>query len=363
MIEKPHSDLRNPLESNLILLTLLIVLVALYHVLKIFFGVFTFALIFYVSFFKTFEHLSLLLKGRRKLAGIIYSAVFVVIIAIPFIFMITALGKHVKDVEHYVIEVKTNGVPPLPENIIQIPYAGQGIAGFWFQLQQNPKEMVLGHEHQIKNGLHYLLTGGLGLAGTGLQIILGIIVSALFLVGGKEKLTPLKLALGHLLGKKDGLLLLDSINNAIKGVSVGVIGTAFFAAVFSWIGFTIAGIHFKFLLTALVFLFVLLQIGPLLVWLPLVIWAGTQGQTGTTVFLLLYGVCIWIAESLVRPMLIARSGGNLPFMVLFIGVIGGLAAWGFTGMFKGAIITAIMYTIFHSWLESKEKSKTIDAQN
>ena len=342
------------------LIALLILLLTLYHVLKIFFGVFTFALIFYVSFFRAFEYFALLLKGKRKLAGFIYSIFFIIIIAVPFILMITTLGKHVKDIEHFLIGVKTNGLPSLPENITQIPYAGPGIADFWSQLQQNPKEIVLGHEHQIKNGLRYLVTGGLGIAGTGLQIIFGIIVSAFFLVGGKEKLTSLKSALKHLLGKKDGLILLNSINNAIKGVSVGVIGTAFLAAVFSWIGFAIAGIHFKVLLAALVFVMVLVQIGPMLVWLPLILWVGTQGQTGTAIFLLLYAIFLWVGESFLRPILIARSGGKLPFMVLFVGVIGGLAAWGFTGMFKGAIITAIMYTIFQSWLENKEKAISIE---
>ena len=363
MNEKTPYVLRNPIENNLLLISILIAFIALYQVLKVFFGVFTFALIFYVSFFKAFEYLTILLKRRRKLAGILYSVSLIVLMAVPFIFMITALGKHVKDVELLVIEVKTNGVPSLPKNISEIPYAGQGISNFWIQLQQNPKEIVLGHEHQIKNGLHYLLTGGLGLAGTGLQIIFGIIISAIFLVAGKEKLTPLKSALRHLLGKKDGLLLLDSINDAIKGVSVGVIGTAFLAAIFSWIGFAIAGIHYKFLLTALVFLLVLIQIGPLIVWLPLIIWAGIQGETVITIFLLVYAICMWIAESFVRPILISKSGGKLPFMVLFVGVIGGLAAWGFTGMFKGAIITAIMYTIFKSWLETKDRMTIADTNS
>lgn len=356
MIQKNPPFSRDAIETSLILLTLLSLLFALFSVLKIFFGVFTFTLIFYVSFTRIFERFVRLLRGKRKLVGIIYSLVLIVIFTLPFIFMITALGKHVKDVVHWVEEVKTSGVPSLPSKITQLPYAGSGIANFWHDLQQNPKEVVLGHEHQIKNILQHLLTGGLGIMGTGIQITLGIIVSAFFLVGGKGKLRSFKLALQYLLGKRDGLLLLDAANHAIKGVSVGVIGTAFFAAAFSWIGFAIAAIHFKFLLAALVFLLVLLQIGPLFVWLPLVIWMSTQGHAGTTIFLGVYGVCMLIAEALVKPILIAKSGGKLPFLVLFIGVIGGLSAWGFTGMFKGAIIMAVLYTIFNSWLEKKKWS-------
>lgn len=354
MIQKSPPFSRDAIETSLILLTLLSLLFALYNVLQIFFGVFTFALIFYVSFVKVFERFVQLLRHRRKLAGVIYSIVLIVIFTLPFVFMITALGKHVKDIVHWLEEIKTNGVPALPANIAQLPYAGNGISEFWHQLQQNPKELVLGHENQIKNVLHHLLTGGLGILGTGIQITLGIIVSAFFLVGGKEKLKPFKLTLQYLLGKKDGLLLLEATNHAIRGVSIGVIGTAFFTAAFSYLGFAIAGIHFKFLLAALIFLLVLIQIGPVLVWLPLVIWVSTLGHTGTTIFLGIYGVAILLAEALMKPILIARSGGKLPFLVLFIGVIGGISAWGFTGMFKGAIIMALLYTIFNSWLEKKK---------
>jgi predicted PurR-regulated permease PerM len=130
-------------------------------------------------------------------------------------------------------------------------------------------------------------------------------------------------------------------------------GTAFIASVISWIGLTIAGIHFAVLLSALVFFLVLIQLGPLLVWVPLVIWTASQGHTGMTVFLIIYGLVLLIIDALLKPVLIAKSGGKIPFLVLFLGVIGGLAAWGFTGMFKGAIILAVFYTLFNSWLERR----------
>ena len=64
----------------------------------------------------------------------------------------------------------------------------------------------------------------------------------------------------------------------------------------------------------------------------------------------IYGVAVIAIDSVLKPILIAKSG-KLPFLVLFLGVVGGMVAWGFTGMFKGAIILAVFYTIFNSWLE------------
>ena len=82
------------------------------------------------------------------------------------------------------------------------------------------------------------------------------------------------------------------------------------------------------------------------------IWMATQGHPGTTVFLVIYGIGLQVGEAILKPLLIAKSG-KLPFLVLFLGVIGGLAAWGFTGIFKGAIIMAVFYTVFTSWLAGK----------
>jgi predicted PurR-regulated permease PerM len=95
---------------------------------------------------------------------------------------------------------------------------------------------------------------------------------------------------------------------------------------------------------------VVIQVGPLLVWLPVAIWLGTTGQTGWALFITIYGIVVLMGiDNVLKPILIARSG-KLPVLVLFLGVVGGMVAWGFTGMFKGAIIMAVFYTILQSWL-------------
>jgi predicted PurR-regulated permease PerM len=72
-----------------------------------------------------------------------------------------------------------------------------------------------------------------------------------------------------------------------------------------------------------------------------------------------------VVDNVVKPILIGK-GGKLPIIVLFIGVVGGMSAWGFTGMFKGAIIMAVFYTLLQSWLDfdrqsnnSEQKTETI----
>jgi predicted PurR-regulated permease PerM len=343
---------RSLIETVLILLVLLALLVAMYEVLRVFFGVFTFALIFSVSFAPLFERFCKLLKGRRKLAAFIYSIVLIAVIALPFIFIISTMTHHMRDAVDWVTDVKQNGVPPLPEWLAKLPMVGEGVSAFWQQFQENPKELVVQHEHQIRGVLRHVMTGGAGMLGATFQFIAGIIISAVLLAGGVKILQPVRLMLKHMLGEGDADALMAAAAQAVKGVSVGVMGTAFIAAVISWIGLAIASVPFSAGLAALVFFLVLIQVGPLVVWIPLVIWAFVQGHTGWAVFFAIYGIFVMIVDSVMKPILIAKSG-KLPFLVLFLGVIGGMVAWGFTGMFKGAIILALFYTIFNTWLERR----------
>lgn len=356
MFRTDQSTSRNTIETILVLALLIALFIALYDVLKIFFGVFTFALIFSVSFAGPFERLSRILHQRRKLAAVIYSLILLLIIALPFIYLIGALGKHIREILHLAEDIRAHGLPPLPEKIAALPILGDTIASFREHLQENPREALVGYELQLKVLLHHILTGGAGIIGAALQFILGIIISAFVLTGGEKMLEPVKSTLKHLLGKRDGLALIDASLYAIRGVSIGVMSTAFIAAILSWGGFAIAGLHFQMLLSALVFFLVLIQAGPLLVWVPLVIWMASLGHTGMAIFLGVYGVLVLVVDAILKPILIAKSGGKLPFLVLFIGVVGGLAAWGFTGMFKGAIIMAVFYTVFNSWLGKKQVS-------
>lgn len=347
------NDSRSIIESVLVLLLLLCLMWALYDVLKVFFGVLTFALIFSVSFSRSFEWLARRLGNRRGLAAVIYSILLVAVVALPVIFIVGTIRGHVREAIHWISDVRANGIPALPAWIANLPFAGDEISSFWRELQDSPKDTIVHHEEQIKVALRHLLTSGMGIISTAFQIIVGIVISGFFLAAGKKMLEPIESTTEHLLGKSDGLSLLAAITQAIKGVSIGIMGTAFIAGFLAWIGLFLAGITYSLVLAALVFFLVLIQLGPLLVWVPLVIWSALQGHTGVTVFLIIYGIGLLLIDAFLKPILIAKSGGKIPFLVLFLGVIGGLAAWGFTGMFKGAIILAVFHTVFNSWLQQK----------
>jgi len=340
---------RGLIETVLALLFLLILLWDLYLVLSVFLGVFTYAIIFSVSLASLFERLSKLLRGRRKLAAFVYALILILIMALPFIYIISALSEHAGVVVKWVAEAKVNGVPALPDWIAALPFVGEKIGTFWEEVRTDPTRAIMMYESTLTAMMMRMASGGAGIVWAAIEFIVGIIVSAMFLVNRDTILPPLYKTMKSIVGFNDGPALVNATGRAVKGVAVGVMGTAFIAALLAWIGFKIAGISFAVGLAAITFFLVVIQVGPLLVWLPVAIWLATHGHTGAAIFITIWGIVVLMGvDNILKPILIARSG-KLPVLVLFLGVIGGLVAWGFTGMFKGAIILAVFYTIFWSW--------------
>ena len=354
MTDNPPIKSRNIIETVLVVFLLFALLVALYNVLHLFFGVLMFALVFAISFEGFYEWIARRIKNKRNIAAFLYALLLIVIIAIPLSLLFSSLSHNIRPVLGWVNNVKENGLPQLPSSIAKIPLIGREIAKLWNQYHDDPKQIINDHQQYVQHLSHKALTGSIGILQAMLDVIIGIIISAILLVKKENLIAAVLLPLERLLGKGSGSSLLNAITMAIRGVSIGVMGTALIASILSFIGLAISGVHFALGLSAVIFFLVVIQIGPLPLWIPLIIWMSAQDHPGKLIFLIIWGVLITVVDAIIKPLLIGRSGGKLPFIILFLGVIGGLAAWGFTGMFKGAIILAVFYTVYNSWLKTNK---------
>ena len=346
---------RSFVESALVLLLLLLLIYALYGVLSVFFGVFAFALILAVSFSPLFEKMVKFLRNKRGLAAFVYALLLIGILAVPFAYVLQVLGNYFHNTESWIANAKEHGVPSLPDWITGLPFVGNKISSFWQKLQANPASTIELYEPQIRRILGGIISGGAGILGSALEFLLGIIISAIFLARSKEIMKVVTAAMNKLFGDNNGSELIDASGRAVKGVAIGVMGTAIIEAVFAWAGYAIAGISFAVGLAAITFFCAVIQVGPTLVWVPVAIWMGVKGETGWAIFVAVYGIGVLMTiDNILKPILIAKSG-KLPVLILFLGVVGGMAAWGFTGMFKGAIVLAMFYTVFNAWLGLRKK--------
>lgn len=102
------------------------------------------------------------------------------------------------------------------------------------------------------------------------------------------------------------------------------------------------------LLAVLMILSCPVQLGPLPVLIPAIIWLYWTGTPRGTV-LLVWSAVVGTLDNVIRPMLI-RMGADLPLILILSGVIGGLIAFGMIGLFIGPVVTAVSRRLFSAWV-------------
>jgi predicted PurR-regulated permease PerM len=148
--------------------------------------------------------------------------------------------------------------------------------------------------------------------------------------------------------------LIEVTAGTVSRVVNGILGTALAQSVLALIGFWIAGVPGAMLLGLLTFFLSIIPVGPPLIWAPAAAWLYIHGEIGWAIFLVVWGlVLISSIDNVVKPYLISRSG-SLPLLLVFLGVLGGLLAFGFIGVFIGPVILAVSYTLLSEWLRPQQ---------
>jgi predicted PurR-regulated permease PerM len=137
--------------------------------------------------------------------------------------------------------------------------------------------------------------------------------------------------------------------HAIRSVALGVIVTALIQAGLGGAGLAIVDIPFATLLTAIMFVLSVAQIGVWPVMFGAVIWMYWIGDTAWATFLLVWSMPVVILDNFIRPILIKR-GADMPILLIFIGVIGGLLGFGLVGIFVGPVVLSVAYTLLNAWM-------------
>jgi predicted PurR-regulated permease PerM len=197
----------------------------------------------------------------------------------------------------------------------------------------------------------WLLKGGLVLGGGLIQLALSIFITFFLFRDGVAAGGHLTIAVERIAGEQ-GKHLLTVAGKTVRGVVYGILGTALLQAVMMGIGLLIAGVPGAALLALLTFFASIVPIvGTGLVWVPAALWLFHQGLTGWGIFVLIWGVGVANIDNFVKPWLISQ-GSNLPFILIFLGVVGGALTFGFIGVFLGPTLLAVGYRLLAEWISS-----------
>jgi predicted PurR-regulated permease PerM len=204
----------------------------------------------------------------------------------------------------------------------------------------------------------FALASGAAIAQGVLQLTLSILIAFFLYRDGEAVSRRLTATVGRIAGDR-GRHLIGVAVATMRGVVYGILGTAIAQGVLAAIGFWLAGVPAAPLLGLLTFFLSPIPIGPPLVWAPAAFWLFSQGHTGWAIFLLIWGIAVVSSvDNVIKPLIISR-GSNLPFILVLLGVLGGVFAFGFIGVFLGPTLLAIGFALIEDW--SGEKDKAIPA--
>lgn len=290
------------------------------------------------------------LWGKRNLAVIVMTLILLLTFVVPFLLAIETIVSHADTIIAWVKSLAAFDLPPAPAWVEGLPLIGAKAAESWNDLAARSAgefgRLVAPYARQFAIRVLAEL-GNFGLLT--LQFLLTVVIAAILYATGEQALERLH-RLGRRLAGERGERAVHLAGQAIRGVALGIVVTAFVQALFGGVGLAIAGVPFAAVLTALMFLLAVIQIGAGPVMLIATIWMFWQGDYAWGVALAVWTVIVTSMDNILRPLLI-RRGAGLPLLLIFAGVIGGLVAFGLVGIFIGPIVLAVTYTLFEAWLQ------------
>jgi predicted PurR-regulated permease PerM len=352
-MDESHDFLRDRFIERVILLALLASLVVLcLQIIKPFIGPMLWGVIIAVATWHPYRKLAKFLGNKRIVAAVLVSLALLLMLVVPISLLVNSLAEGVRGVAGLMRDLTSIRLPPPPTWVRDLPVVGIGLDSQWRDAMVDLPASLARLQPYIGTAAGYGLSWGAGLGFAMIEFLVAIVIAAILLVTGEAGVQVLRRFVARI-GGAHHLGLLDVAAQTIRGVAAGIIFTAFLQAVLLVLGLVVVGAPGPVLLGFLTFFLLVLQLPNWLVWVPVVIWLGYKGATGLAIFLLVWGFfVVSTIDNFIRPYLISQ-GARLPLLLIFVGVIGGLFAYGFIGLFVGATLLGVGYTIFRSWLDEE----------
>jgi predicted PurR-regulated permease PerM len=289
------------------------------------------------------------LWGKRALAVTVMTLGLLLVLVVPLSLAIATLVENADRIVGWGKTLAEFRMPPPPEWVAGLPVVGGRLHQFLGQFAAAGIQEFAARLAPYAGSVTKWFVSEVGSFGmVFLQFLLTVLIASILYAGGESMADWMK-RFGWRLAGKRGEHTVVLAGQAIRGVALGVVVTALVQSVLGGIGLAVAGVPLAPVLTALMFMLCIAQLGPLLVLAPAVGWMYWSGDSGWATFLLVWTLIVGSLDNILRPFLI-KKGADLPLLLILAGVIGGLIAFGLVGIFIGPVVLAVAYTLLDAWV-------------
>ena len=318
-------------------------------------GIVLWGLILAVTLYPLHQRLAARIGDRQGGAATLLVLVVLLLIGIPTVMLGVSFTGHIQDV-HQALQNNTVQIPPPAPSVEAWPLIGEKLYQVWGLASRDLPALLQEAQPQLEGFSRNLLAFVASSAGGILKFLGSMVIAGIMMAYGKSGAGAMLRIICRLSGRERGPQLYSLSTATIRSVSMGVVGVAFIQALLLGLGFMAAGIPAAGVLAILVLILGILQLPAMIISLPAIgyiWWSGdsTMMSIVFTVYLLVAGM----ADNVLKPMLLGR-GVDAPMPIILLGALGGMVSAGLIGLFVGAVILALGYVIFMTWVAKSDES-------
>jgi predicted PurR-regulated permease PerM len=304
-----------------------------------------------VALYPVFEWMAFRLGGRRRLAAVLITILSLLVVIGPATWLALGLVESLRVISER-LDVSALAIPAPSNSVKGWPLIGEQVYQFWDLASTNLEGALAKIVPQLKPVGSSLL-GIAADAGTGTLKFFAAIIVAGFLFAPAPAIVDTVKKFLHRLIPARGEEFANLAGATIRAVSRGVIGISVLQALLAGIGLMVAGVPAASLITSALLIFGIIQIGPSIILVPVVIWSWTTMEPASALLFTAYMVPVNLLDNVLRPLVMGR-GLKTPMLVILIGVLGGTLAYGITGLFLGPIVLAVIWELLVAWIREPE---------
>jgi predicted PurR-regulated permease PerM len=334
---------RQTVEQSIGVAILAVIVIGAFLVLRPFLSAIVWGAVLAYSTWPLFERLKTRLGGREAVAAALMILAITCLLLVPIAVLAWSMADEVIRLTAVVRGWFETGLPSLPRWVGNIPVFGGKLIQSWHDTFQTG-DLAQNLSPYLATLRAQLLVVSTTVANALFELLLSLVLAFFFYCNGPEISAALT-SMGVKLSGERGRRLIEVVASTVRSVIKGLLGTNLLQSILGALGFWLAGVPGAMLLGFFVFFLTVIPFGAGLVWIPAVLWVANTGNTVAAVLLTIWCILIFgLLENIARPFLIGR-GSTLPALLILLGMLGGMTAFGFLGVFLGPALLALVYAL------------------
>lgn len=297
---------------------------------------------------------------RPRLAAALFTLVVALGVGVPVAWVLVALAG---EASHLIGQARQwlDAGAPMPARLAEIVAARPWLAE---RLSELREESVVRPTDILQYSTRYAaqVSGQLvnlagGLASNVFKFVITVVTLYVFYVDG-ERLAAHARRLSTIVFPHAPEGFFEQVGAVVRAVVFGLLGTAIVQGLIAGIGFALFGVPSPVALGALTSAASFVPMGPMVVWAGAAIWLFAGGHPAAAGGMALYGLLLVSSiDNVLRPLLISGGPTPIPFLLVFFGVLGGLAAFGVLGLFMGPVLLSVTFALIAEFARRAEPTR------